>query len=140
MAGKQKNNRFADVCRNGHVRTEANTYHRGGGHRQCMDCPGFKRKQLSTQQRRLLDAGQRTLDTPAPNGTLPPRTRAHKQPRGVPPTSYHRVLLPEELAYLRRQIPCTGCGAPFGAPHDGACQVPYNREGDDPADQDTRAA
>lgn len=114
MAGKQKNNRFADVCRNGHVRTEANTYHRGGGHRQCMDCPGFKRKQLST--------------------------RAHKQPRGVPPTSYHRVLLPEELAYLRRQIPCTGCGAPFGAPHDGACQVPYNREGDDPADQDTRAA
>lgn len=153
--------RFEHVCRNGHRRTEENTYIRKDGARQCKDCPGFQRKQLSTKQRRLLDSGLRELPRVPSNGTPDPcrprRSRAHgaagrpAQPRTAPTPKqvrdttsgpiYHRVLSPEQLDYLRSLIPCAGCGAPFGAAHDARCLVPYNRENDgaEPS-RNTRAA
>lgn len=132
---KQAKPRYEHVCRNGHVRTDANTYVMPGTNkRQCMDCPGFQRKRLSTKQRQLLDAGLRDLP-----GTMPELSR-----ESTPgPEHYRRTLSADELAYLKSLIPCAGCGAAFGAPHQWRCVVPFNVEADGtdaPSEKNTRAA
>jgi|SRR5687768_3201854 len=106
--GPKRASMYEHQCRNGHKRTAQNTYTRAGGMRQCKDCPGWQRAQLSAQQR---SGGQRDATERA-------------APR------YHRVLSAAELGYLRSLIPCAGCSAPFGAEHQAECWVPYNREGD----------
>lgn len=103
--GKRRS-RFEHVCRNGHVRTPENTYVKKDGARQCMDCPGWQQRSLSTKQRAEVNRTEPDADY------------------------YHRALSAKELAYLRSLIPCTGCGAAFGADHDDLCLVPYNREAD----------
>lgn len=117
------------MCRNGHVRTPENTHLRSDGGRQCKDCPGYKRKSLSTRQRRLLDEGLRSLDTVAPDVANP--------------SHYDRLLSAAELDYLKSLIPCVGCGASFGAPHRWGCEVPFNVEDDgtaEPSPKNARAA
>lgn len=131
---KQASPRYEHVCRNGHVRTDANTHRRSDGGRQCMDCPGFQRKRLSTKQRRLLDAGLRGLP-----GAMPELAPA----QAPGPKYYRRLLSDEELAYLRSLIPCAGCGAAFGTAHRWDCEVPFNVEHDgtaEPSQKSTRAA
>lgn len=126
---KQASPRYEHVCRNGHVRTDANTHYRSDGARQCMDCPGFRRKNLSTRQRRMLDEGLRSLDPVPPNAPGP----GH----------YNRPLTAEQIAYLKSLIPCAGCGAAFGAAHRWSCEVPFNVEDDgtaEPSPRNTRAA
>lgn len=128
---KPRVNKYETVCRNGHTRTETNTYYHSS-RRQCMDCPGFRRRQLSTNQRRLLDAGQLHM-VPGPEGRPPVST-------------YIKTLSAEQLAYLRRLIPCVVCGMTQNAQgrtsHRSGCRVPYNQEDDGTAvpEQKTRAA
>lgn len=126
---KQARPRYERVCRNGHVRTPENTHLRSDGGRQCKDCPGYKRKSLSTRQRRLLDEGLRSLD-PAP-------------PSAPGPEHYDRLLSAAELDYLKSLIPCAGCGAAFGTGHRWDCEVPFNVEDDGTAElspENARAA
>lgn len=111
---KQARPRFEHECRNGHARTPENTYVQPSGKRQCMDCPGFRRKNLS--------AGQR---------------------RGPAPEHYDRLLTDEQLDYLKSLIPCVGCGAAFGTAHRWSCEVPFNVEDDgtaEPSPKNVRAA
>lgn len=131
---KQARPRYEHVCRNGHVRTEANTHLRSDGGRQCMDCPGFQRKRLSTRQRRLLDEGLRDLP-----GAMP----ALDAGRTPGPEHYDRLLSSAELDYLKSLIPCAGCGAAFGTGHSWDCEVPFNAEDDgtaEPSPKNARAA
>jgi len=133
VIGRSGPRRFENVCRNGHTRTADNTYVRADGGRQCMDCPGWKRKNLSTKQRRLLDSGQRTLS----GGPKPHRSRESCRKGSAatpPPPRWNRELSADELAYLRRIIPCCGCGMTQNAkgvtPHRPGCRVPFNTEDD----------
>lgn len=112
---KQARPRWETHCRNGHARTPENTYvHPKSAKRQCMDCPGFQRKNLSAGQRRKPS-----------------------------PEHYDRLLTSEQLDYLKSLIPCAGCGAAFGAAHRWDCEVPFNVEDDgtaEPSRESTRAA
>lgn len=108
MEKKKRRNRWEHVCRNGHVRTAENTHVHPSGHRQCKECPGWQLNRVSSGRRAEL--------------------RAERSTGAIGGATYHRVLTADELSYLRRLIPCLGCGAPFGAPHDGRCPVPFNRE------------
>lgn len=118
MTYPRRANMYEHKCRNGHRRTEENTYIRPGGARQCKDCPGWQRSQMSTQQR-------------AGGGRRAPKLREQTHHH------YHRVLSAAELDYLRSLIPCAMCSTPFGAAHDGTCRVPYNREDDGTAESST---
>lgn len=111
MTKPKRANMYEHQCRNGHRRTAENTYLRSGGARQCMDCPGWQRNQLSAGKRAKASADAARLEQ-----------------------HYHRVLSAAELSYLRGLIPCVGCEAPFGSEHGAECGVPYNREDDGTAE------
>ena len=110
---KKRVSKFEHECRNGHPRTEANTCTRGG-RRQCTDCPGWQRNQLSTNKRRA------------------------EAEDASPEERYYRVLSAAELAHLRGLIPCVSCAAPYGAAHDYRCRVPFNIEDDGTAESDRK--
>jgi hypothetical protein len=72
-----------DECRNGHERTEANTYvNPASGKRQCRLCPGWKKRNAETGAR--------------------PERRVAKSSRRREPADHVRRL--------RALIPCLGCG------------------------------
>lgn len=77
-------NRYEHVCRNGHVRTEENTYKHTNGQRQCMECPGWQRNRSAARRDRRRSVGRSDR--------------------------YETEASPEHLAYLRSLIPCLGCG------------------------------
>lgn len=114
---------FSGYCRNRHKRTALNTHVRADGVRQCMDCPSWQQRYISSAKR--------------PAGKSEERT-----------TEYRRVLSAAELAYLRRLIPCQDCGETQNdrgrTAHRPRCRVPYNREDDGtagtPSRESTRAA
>lgn len=114
-------NRFEYVCRNGHARTPENTYVRSDGGRQCMECPSWQGRNLSTRQRQVLQRGEE----------LSRRTKPG-------PDHYDRVLSASELAYLRSLIPCVVCAEVQNAEgftvHRPGCWVPLNVEDDGTAE------
>lgn len=124
-------NKYEHVCRNGHTRTHENTYVRSDGGRQCMECPSWKGRQLSTKKRRMLS----------------PETEPLKRRSKPGPEHYGRVLSPTELAYLRSLIPCVVCSEVQNAEgvtiHRPGCWVPLNVEDDgtaEPTQRTKRAA
>lgn len=97
-----------EKCRNGHVRTEENTYISPKGARQCKDCPGYKNKMKRYKPRH--NAARRRA--PGDLGKLNER----------------------ELARLRSLVGCVVCrripGADGWIEHMVGCSVPSNTEGD----------
>lgn len=105
-------NPYADACKNGHVRTEANTHRYPNGARQCKDCPSWARKNSAE------------------------RSRERRAALANPKARYHQPLSAAALARLRSLVPCLGCGRVPGdngvTVHRAGCSVEFIPENNRP--------